>query len=58
MAQVPDRHEPDTNGELNYRYIFDLMKNVNNNWTIGCEYYNSTADERSVQWVKEFGLEF
>uniref|UniRef100_A0AC34G3S0 Hydroxypyruvate isomerase n=1 Tax=Panagrolaimus sp. ES5 TaxID=591445 RepID=A0AC34G3S0_9BILA len=58
VAQVPFRHEPDSKGELNYRYIFELMKTINDNWTIGCEYYNSTDNENSVQWVKDFGLDF
>uniref|UniRef100_A0A914YYM7 Xylose isomerase-like TIM barrel domain-containing protein n=1 Tax=Panagrolaimus superbus TaxID=310955 RepID=A0A914YYM7_9BILA len=58
VAQVPFRHEPDSKGELNYLYIFELMKTVNDNWTIGCEYYNTTEDQNSVQWVKDFGLDF
>ncbi|KAE9548691.1 hypothetical protein FO519_008089, partial [Halicephalobus sp. NKZ332] len=41
VAQVPDRHEPDSPGELDYKYVFNLLSSVNVNWTIGCEYFNS-----------------
>lgn len=34
------------------------MKTINDNWIVGCEYYNSTDTENSVQWVKDFGLDF
>ena len=37
IAGVPERHEPDL-GEVNYRYLFDLIDRVGFDGWIGCEY--------------------
>ena len=60
IAGVPMRHEPDQ-GELNYRYIFDVLDEVATacNWLgwIGCEYrpsrgLQSHATQRGLAWFK------
>ena len=37
VAGVPERHEPDV-GEVNYRYLFDLVDRLGYSGWIGCEY--------------------
>uniref|UniRef100_A0A8B9QUY0 Putative hydroxypyruvate isomerase n=1 Tax=Anas platyrhynchos TaxID=8839 RepID=A0A8B9QUY0_ANAPL len=38
IAQVPGRHEPDSPGELNFPYIFELLESLGYNGYVGCEY--------------------
>ena len=38
VAQVPGRHEPSAEGELNYRFIFQEMARLGYTGWIGCEY--------------------
>ncbi|KAG7228909.1 hypothetical protein INR49_008687 [Caranx melampygus] len=38
VAQVPGRNEPDSAGELNYRYLFNTLQMLNYQGYIGCEY--------------------
>uniref|UniRef100_A0A914DPW2 Putative hydroxypyruvate isomerase n=1 Tax=Acrobeloides nanus TaxID=290746 RepID=A0A914DPW2_9BILA len=58
VAQVPKRTEPDTEGEIDYTYIFKLLKQNNPDWIIGCEYINSGEMKEFVEWVHKYGLEF
>ncbi len=39
MSQVPKRCEPSSSGEINYQYIFQLLKDLGYNQWIGCEYH-------------------
>lgn len=57
VAQVPGRHEPDTDGEINYNYVFNILKKFGD-WDVGCEYLNSGCDDRYLQWVHRYGLTF
>lgn len=55
IAQVPDRHEPDTLGEINYKYVLNcLISNGYNDW-IGLEYKPKADAVQGLQWVKNFG---
>lgn len=38
IAQVPDRHEPDSPGEINFPYIFKLLEELGYHGYVGCEY--------------------
>eukprot|EP00794_Sanderia_malayensis_P008024 gene8024-8883_t len=38
ISQVPDRNEPDKNGELNYNFIFNHLLRIGYDGWIGCEY--------------------
>ena len=38
IAQVPGRNEPDSAGELDYRYLFSLLETMGYCGYIGCEY--------------------
>lgn len=38
IAQVPGRHKPDSPGELNFPYIFELLESLGYTGYVGCEY--------------------
>ncbi|TRZ02063.1 hypothetical protein DNTS_016331 [Danionella cerebrum] len=38
VAQVPDRHEPDSAGEINFSFLFQLLDELDYQGYIGCEY--------------------
>ncbi|EFO21992.1 hypothetical protein LOAG_06497 [Loa loa] len=57
VAQVPDRREPDTDGEINYSYVFNILKKFGD-WDVGCEYLNSGCDDQCLKWVISYGLTF
>lgn len=38
IAQVPDRGEPDRQGEINFPYVFDLLRKLNYDGFVGLEY--------------------
>ncbi|CAD5223742.1 unnamed protein product [Bursaphelenchus okinawaensis] len=55
VSQPPNRNEPDTDGELDYGYIFNVINGFERDWVIGGEYFNVRDN---ADWVKKFGLEF
>ncbi|XP_055617296.1 putative hydroxypyruvate isomerase [Toxorhynchites rutilus septentrionalis] len=55
LAQVPNRNEPNTDGELNYPYVLDtLARNGYNNW-VGCEYKPKAGTVEGLGWLRDFG---
>lgn len=58
VAQVPDRHEPDSSGEIQYSYVFDLLRSQGYQNFIGCEYSEATNANGGLGWVKKYGLSF
>ncbi|XP_031334216.1 putative hydroxypyruvate isomerase isoform X1 [Photinus pyralis] len=54
IAQVPNRNEPDTAGEINYQYVFDLLESVGYNDWIGLEYKPSATTVQGLKWIKDF----
>lgn len=52
IAQAPHRHEPDSSGEINYRYIFKLLKQLNYTGWIGAEYTPIGDTSTSLKWMK------
>jgi hydroxypyruvate isomerase len=56
IAQVPDRHEPNDEGELNLKYILKTLENCgyNDAW-IGCEYKPKIDSVKGLGWIEEFG---
>jgi hydroxypyruvate isomerase len=56
VAQVPDRHEPNTNGEIDYRYIFSLLEQLGYNGWIGLEYKPAGSTKDGLKWVDEFRM--
>ncbi|KAH3867284.1 putative hydroxypyruvate isomerase [Dreissena polymorpha] len=57
IAQVPDRGEPDLNGEVNYKYIFRLLEDIGYEGFIGLEYKPRTTTQEGLKWIKELGIE-
>ena len=53
IAGVPERHEPDT-GEVNYRYLFDVIDEVGYKGWIGCEYHPKAGTSEGLGWVKPY----
>ena len=55
ISQVPDRHEPDSDGELNYQYILNLLEKYGYEGYIGLEYKPSTDSTKSLEWITKWG---
>jgi hydroxypyruvate isomerase len=55
IAQVPHRHEPLSKGELDYDYIFCLLRDELNykNW-IGLEYHPEKGTAAGLGWVSKY----
>ncbi|XP_058467630.1 putative hydroxypyruvate isomerase [Malaya genurostris] len=55
LAQVPNRNEPDTEGELNFPYVLRTLKSNGYNDWIGCEYKPKTTTVEGLGWLRDFG---
>ena len=51
LADNPGRHEPGT-GEINYPYLFNLLKSQSYHGWIGAEYKPATTTEAGLGWLK------
>ncbi|KAH8404588.1 hypothetical protein KR215_000756 [Drosophila sulfurigaster] len=56
IAQVPNRNEPDTPGELNYDYIFKTLEAIGHQDWIGCEYKPLTTTVEGLNWFSKYNL--
>lgn len=56
IAQVPDRGEPDLEGEINYRYIFKLLEDIGYDGFVGLEYKPRTTTTEGLKWMEELGV--
>ncbi|XP_061399307.1 putative hydroxypyruvate isomerase [Musca vetustissima] len=56
IAQVPHRHEPDQDGELDYRYVFKLIERLGYDDWIGCEYKPKTNAADGLKWLSKYSL--
>lgn len=54
IAGVPGRHEPDQMGEINYRYLFDLLDSAGYDGWIGCEYKPRIKTDVGLRWAREW----
>ena len=52
VAGVPDRHEPDV-GELNYRYLFQLIDSLGYDGWVGCEYRPRKGTSQGLGWMAD-----
>lgn len=50
IAGVPERHEPDV-GELNYRYLFQVMDTLGYDGWVGCEYRPRQGTSAGLGWL-------
>ncbi|XP_018335279.1 putative hydroxypyruvate isomerase [Agrilus planipennis] len=57
IAQVPDRNEPDTLGEVNFHYIFKILQDAGYNDWIGLEYKPAKETVQGLKWIKEYGYQ-
>jgi hydroxypyruvate isomerase len=56
VAGVPDRHEPDRLGELNWGFIFDLLDAHGYGGWIGAEYTPRAGTLAGLAWGRDWGL--
>ncbi|XP_029640085.1 putative hydroxypyruvate isomerase [Octopus sinensis] len=57
ISQVPNRGEPNTDGEINYNYIFKMLQSSNYDGYIGLE-YNPVGNTRDgLSWIQQMGLQ-
>ncbi|WP_019643559.1 2-oxo-tetronate isomerase [Novispirillum itersonii] len=54
IAGAPGRHEPDQLGEINFRYLFDLLDSSGYDGWIGCEYKPRINTTAGLRWAKEW----
>uniref|UniRef100_A0A8C3R5H8 Putative hydroxypyruvate isomerase n=1 Tax=Cyanoderma ruficeps TaxID=181631 RepID=A0A8C3R5H8_9PASS len=54
IAQVPGRHEPDSPGELNFPYIFELLESLGYTGYVGCEYAPKGDTLESLGWLRSY----
>ena len=52
IADNPGRHEPGT-GEINYGFLFDLLRRIGYSGWIGCEYKPATTTEAGLGWRQQ-----
>ncbi|XP_011558376.3 putative hydroxypyruvate isomerase [Plutella xylostella] len=55
IAQVPNRNEPDTDGEINYKYILKHIESCGYTDWVGLEYKPAGGSKDGLGWVKDFG---
>jgi len=55
LAQVPDRHEPDTPGEIDYKYVLSLLETTGYTGYVGLEYRPKSLTVEGLNWIKRYG---
>ncbi len=55
IAGVPGRHEPDR-GEINYRYLLDLLDDLDYRGWVGCEYLPAAGTWEGLDWARPWGI--
>ncbi|XP_028176659.1 putative hydroxypyruvate isomerase [Ostrinia furnacalis] len=55
IAQVPNRNEPDTPGEINYEYVLEHLKSNGYNDWIGLEYKPANGSKAGLKWIHNYG---
>lgn len=58
IAQVPDRNEPDTPGEIDYQYVLSLLEKEGYEDYVGLEYKPKTSTFEGIKWIRRFGFSF
>ncbi|MSO98594.1 MAG: hydroxypyruvate isomerase [Rhodospirillaceae bacterium] len=56
VAGVPNRDEPDSLGELNWGYLFDLLDAHGYDGWIGAEYTPRHGTMEGLQWGRDWGI--
>lgn len=55
IAQVPTRHEPDSEGEKDYKYVLKLLEQEGYQGWIGLEYIPKAGTDQGLSWIQDFG---
>jgi len=55
-SQVPVRHEPDADGEINYPFVFAEIDRLGYPHWIGCEYIPRGRTEDGLSWAQAYGV--
>jgi len=55
-AQVPVRHEPDDDGEINYPFVFAALDRLGYTGWIGAEYHPRGRTEDGLGWARPYGI--
>jgi len=53
LAQVPGRNEPNTSGEIDFNYIFQLLESLNYSEWIGLEYNPKDDTDKGLSWLRD-----
>ncbi|XP_046561297.1 putative hydroxypyruvate isomerase [Haliotis rubra] len=56
ISQVPERHEPDSPGEINYPYVFQVLENLGYDGYIGLEYNPKGDTLAGLEGLRKLGL--
>lgn len=56
VANVPGRDEPDGVGELNCRYLFDLLDANGFDGWVGAEYNPREGTKEGLRWAEDWGI--
>ncbi|XP_068822439.1 putative hydroxypyruvate isomerase isoform X1 [Capricornis sumatraensis] len=54
VAQVPGRGEPDSPGELNFSYLFQLLEDEGYTGFVGCEYQPQGDTAEGLSWLRSY----
>jgi hydroxypyruvate isomerase len=55
IANVPGRHEPGQ-GEIDFRFLFDLLDEIGYGGWIGCEYWPKAGTLAGLGWGRHWGI--
>lgn len=55
IAQVPHRHEPDSAGEINYKYVLDTLDKEGYKGWVGLEYIPAAPTVDGLSWINDYG---
>lgn len=55
IAQVPERHEPDTAGEINYKYVLSTLEKEGYHGYVGLEYRPKASSVEGLSWIQNYG---
>ncbi|KAM9848993.1 putative hydroxypyruvate isomerase isoform 2-T2 [Aulostomus maculatus] len=54
IAQVPGRNEPDSVGDLDFKYLFNMLEKLSYQGYIGCEYKPAGSTHEGLGWLKDY----
>uniref|UniRef100_A0A8C4J4A3 Hydroxypyruvate isomerase (putative) n=2 Tax=Dromaius novaehollandiae TaxID=8790 RepID=A0A8C4J4A3_DRONO len=54
IAQVPGRNEPDSPGEVNFPYLFQLLESLGYTGYVGCEYAPKGDTVEGLGWLRSY----